>query len=70
MRAKNNTPPALLATPDAKKTWEIIIELDRKNVRIIIDDLALAQQEYNRIRVASIWNGHWVRGISLDEYRS
>lgn len=70
MKTKNNTRPALLASPTDKKTYEIIIELDQRNVRIIIDDLNMAQQEYNRIRVSSIWNGHWVRAITLDEYRN
>ena len=70
MKATNKTPPALLSTPEAKKTYEIIIELNQRNVRIIVDDRELAQQEYNRIRASSIWNGHWVRGITLDEYRN
>lgn len=70
MKATNKTPAALLATPESKKTYEIIIELNQRNVRIIVDDLTLAQQEYNRIRSTSIWNGNWVKGITLDEYHS
>ena len=70
MKSTNKTPPAILTNPKDRKVYELIIELQNKNVRMIIDDLNLAQQEYNRIRVASIWNGHWVKSITLDEYTS
>lgn len=71
MKATNKTKAALLANTEEEKVYVINLELSGgKTASITVNDRTMAQQEYNRVRAASIWNGCWVTAITLNEQNS
>lgn len=66
MRTKNNS-KAILLDSGNKSTWRITIEVLNQDVTITTTNKDVAMTEFNKIRSAGIYAGHWVTKITLDQ---
>jgi hypothetical protein len=68
MKAQNKITPALMANPDAVKTYCVGIDLGAGRwAELNFSEREMATSEYNRIKGQGIYCGAWIKHILLEE---
>lgn len=68
MKSQNRIPAAVLTATPHTGRWRIHIELsNRSHCDIIWNNRQQAQEEFSRIRGASVYAGSWITAIELTQ---
>jgi hypothetical protein len=68
MRAQNKITPAIMANPEAVKTYCIGIDLGNGRwAELNFSERAMAAAEYNRIKGQGIYCDFWIKSITLED---
>jgi hypothetical protein len=68
MRAQNKITPAIMANPEAVKTYCIGIDLGNGRwAELNFSERAMAASEYNRIKGQGIYCDCWIKSITLED---
>ena len=66
MKAQNKITPAIMANPDAVKTYCVGIDLGAGRwAELNFSERDMATSEYNRIRGQGIYCGAWIKEIQI-----
>jgi hypothetical protein len=68
MRAQNKITPAIMANPEAVKTYRVAVDLGNSRwAELNFSERDMATSEYNRIKSQGIYCGAWIKTIILKE---
>jgi hypothetical protein len=68
MRAQNKITPAIMANPEAVKTYCVGIDLGNGRwAELNFSERDMATAEYNRIKGQGIYCGAWLKSIVLED---
>lgn len=55
------------STDKTEKTWIIELRIPAGQVAMHFDNESLARQEFEKIRVAGVYGGHWIQTLTFKD---